>query len=335
MINIGIIGYGYWGPNLARNFHKNSQCILKYICDTNENNLRKAQSLYPKAQCTNDSEELFDDPNLDVIVISTPVSSHYALAKKALLKRKHVFITKPMVLTCREATELINIANQKDLIGFVDHTFLYTPSIKYIKKIIDSGEIGELTYFDSVRVNLGLFQHDVNVIWDLAPHDLSILNYIINEEPISLFCSGVSHTGSKLIDVGFMTLHFENKMIANFHLNWLSPVKIRRIIIGGTKKMILYDEMNVTEKIKIFDKGIELKKSHDIHELLINYRVGDMYSPSLSESEALEDETNDFIQQIVTNTKPIVNSLEDGKEIVKILELSDKSLDSGEKIFFD
>ena len=334
MYNIAVIGYGYWGPNIVRNFNKHSLCQVSYICDIDENNLSRARNDYAQIETINDPEIIFDDKNVDIVAIVTPVSSHYRLAKKTLLSGKHLFIEKPMVDNLENAIELIQIAKQNNLTGIVDHTFLYNSAIIKIKEIIDSGELGEILYFDSTRINLGNFQNDVDVIWDLAPHDLSILFYLIDQMPKHIMASGSDHLNNGLVDIAYLTLTYDNKMIANFHLNWLSPVKIRRIIIGGIKKMILFDDLKVTEKIKIYDKGIDIIKDQDqIHDLFINYRSGDVISPNISNSEALKIEIDEFINHIHCKSKSLLrNDIRNGKKVVEALEGAKKSLLSKERI---
>lgn len=334
MYKIGVIGFGYWGPNIVRNFITHPKCDLKYICDFGKQACSRAKSKYPNTNIINDPEIIFSDKDVDIVAIVTPVSTHYELAKKALLSGKHIFVEKPMVERLSEANDLIDIANKKKLIGVTDHTFLFTGAVMKIKEIIDSGEIGDITYFDSVRVNLGLFQHDVDVIWDLAPHDLSILFYLFDERPLSITANGVDHLDNSLVDVAYLTLNYKSKMIANFHVNWLSPVKVRKILIGGTKKMIVFDDMEPSEKIKIFDKGIDVKEPEEIYKLLVNYRSGDMLAPNISPTEALKLEIESFINQIETKTQSSKNDLVNGRNVVEILEVSSQSLKQSKKIIF-
>jgi len=324
--NVAIIGFGYWGPNIVRNFVNHPECVVKYICDLGEEARKRAFLHYPDIEIINEPDIIFSDKEVDIVAIVTPVSTHYSLAKKALEAGKHIFIEKPMVETVKQADDLVNIAKKNNLIGVVDHTFLFTGSIIKIKGIIDSGEIGEITYFDSVRVNLGLFQHDVNVIWDLAPHDLSILFHLTGEQPMAVTANGVDHLNNGLVDVAYLTLHYERKMIANFHVNWLSPVKVRKILIGGTKKMLVFDDMEPSEKIKIYDKGIDTEKPEEIYKLLVKYRSGDMRAPNISQTEALSIEINHYIDQIKSNSLHSLNDLKHGKQVVEILEASNKAL---------
>ena len=332
MKNIGIIGFGYWGPNIVRNFSNHSECEVRYICDLGKKARDRARASYPNIDVIDDPNIIFSDNDIDIVAIVTPVSTHYPLAKMALKAGKHIFLEKPMVGTLTQADDLIRIAKEKNVVGVVDHTFLFTGAVMKIKEIIDSGEIGDIIYFDSVRVNLGLFQNDVDVIWDLSPHDLSILFHITNIRPFAVTANGVDHLNNGLVDVAYLTLHYESDMIANFHVNWLSPVKVRRLLIGGTKKMIVYDDMEPSEKIKIYDKGINVTEPDKIHQLLIKYRVGDMLAPNISPTEALRLEVNDFINQINSNSKNSNNNLSHGRNIVEILEASNRSLKDKKRI---
>tara|TARA_B100000886_G_C20419022_1_gene490590 strand:+ start:1344 stop:2348 length:1005 start_codon:yes stop_codon:yes gene_type:complete len=332
MYKIGIIGFGYWGPNIVRNFSNHNECEIKYICDMDGKARKRAANQNPNIEITDDSDVIFSDDEIDIVAIVTPVSTHYPLAIKAFEAGKHIFLEKPMVETVAQANDLIQIAKEKNLIGVVDHTFLFTGAVMKIKEIIDSGEIGDITYFDSVRVNLGLFQHDVNVIWDLAPHDLSILFHISDERPVSVTANGVDHLNNGLADIAYLTLHYDRKMIANFHNNWLSPVKVRKILIGGTKKMIVFDDMESSEKIKIYDKGINVTEPEEIHELLVKYRSGDMWAPNFLTTEALYLEINNFVDQVKSNSLNSCNDLLYGRDVVEILEISNHSLKTNKRI---
>ena len=332
MYNVGVIGFGYWGPNIVRNFIQNKDCNVKYICDKNQNSLDRAKNLYPTINIISDSEEIFQDNKIDIVCIVTPVKNHFKLAKRALESGKHIFLEKPMVQSIEEADILIELAKNNSLVCAVDHTFLFTGSVEKIKDIIESGEIGDVLYFDSTRINLGLFQHDVNVIWDLAPHDLSILFHITNYKPTAITANGVDHLNSGLVDIAYLTLHYENNMIANFHVNWLSPVKIRRLIIGGSKKMLIYDDMEPSEKIKIYDKGIEIKKPEEIHKLLVNYRSGDIVVPKISSKEALKNEIESFIENIRCGENSFINDMQNGRKIIEVLEASNISIQNKKRV---
>jgi predicted dehydrogenase len=333
MYKVAIIGFGYWGPNIVRNFSNHPDCEVKYICDFSKDARNRAKMLYSDVDIIDNPNNIFSDESIDIVAIVTPVSTHYDLAIKTLNSGKHVFIEKPMVETVAQADDLIRISREKNLVGVVDHTFLFTGAVKKIKEIVDSGEIGDITYFDSVRVNLGLFQHDVNVIWDLAPHDLSILFHITEERPNAVTANGVDHLNNGLVDVAYLTLHYNINMIANFHVNWLSPVKVRKILIGGTKKMIVFDDMEPSEKIKIYDKGINVTEPEEIHQLLVKYRSGDMMAPNVSPTEALKLEVNDFIDQVKSNSMYSDNDLMHGRHVVEILEASKNSLKREGKVF--
>lgn len=328
MLNIGIIGYGYWGPNVARNFKKCSDANLVSISDLNQTRLKLAKNNYPNIKIYSDPRELIQSDDTQAIAIVTPVYTHFELAKAALEKGKHIFVEKPFASSAREAEELINIAKKNGLIIMVDHTFLFTGAVKKIREVIDSQELGSLFFYDSVRVNLGLFQHDVNVLWDLAPHDFSIMHYLIDKNPVAISALGTGHFGRGMEGVAYVAAHFDNGFIAHFHCNWLSPVKMRRTLISGNKKMLVWDDLLPDEKIKIYDRGIEFKNADGIHNLLVSYRSGDMYSPKISNTEALQQEAEYFVECIKSNTEPFNNG-EAGLKVVKMLEAADKSLKNG------
>ena len=333
MNRVAVVGFGYWGPNIVRNFYNHPNCEVKYICDLSADNLRRAQEIYSDIEVTSDFNKIINDNSINIVAIITPVSTHFKLAVRVLESKKHLFIEKPMVQSSKEADILIALAKHNNLVGVVDHTFLFTGSVKKIKDIIDSGEIGELVYFDSTRVNLGIFQHDIDVIWDLAPHDLSILFYISNKVPITVNANGVDILNNGLVDIAYLNLEYEHDMIANFHLNWFSPVKIRRIIIGGSKKMIVFDDMETTEKIKVYDSGINVKKNlEEIHNLQISYRSGDMFSPKVSPTEALKLEIDEFVDTVHGKSINNKNGLIEGKKIVSILEKAKISLENSSKV---
>ena len=324
-LRVGIVGLGYWGPNLLRNFSTESRTRVSALCDLDNNRMMKIGRQYPSANRFTDYESFLNE--VDAIAISTPVDTHYSLAKTALEAGKHCLIEKPMTATVTEAQELIDMAKERSLILAVDHTFLFTGAVRKIKEIIDSEELGAIWYYDSVRINLGLFQRDINVIWDLAPHDLSIMDYLIQKEASSLVCLGTSHVPSGLADVAYLNLEFGNGFVANFHVNWLSPVKIRSIIIGGSKKMLVYDDMNPSEKIRIYDKGIDLEhiSKEREYEALVHYRTGDMHAPAVSQTEALRLEVENFVSAILDNEKLVADG-EAGLRVVRLLAASDKSL---------
>lgn len=326
-IKLGVIGCGYWGPNLIRNFNDNYHTDVQYACDLNKERLQRIKIKYPHIKTTTDYRELLKNGNIHAIAIATPVLTHYKFAKESLEAGKHVLVEKPLAASVKEAEKLVNLALKKGLILFVDHTFIYTGAIKRIKKFVSSGDLGDMYYFDSVRVNLGLFQNDTNVIWDLAPHDFSIMDFLLKEKPVSVSASGSSHAIGGMQDMAYITIRFSGSMIAHFHVNWMSPVKIRRIILGGNKKMLLYDDMDPAEKIKIYDKGIELSKANrkSVYQSLIQYRIGDMFAPVVDSSEALQVEVAHFADCIRNNTKPLTDG-ESGLRIVRLLEAADRSL---------
>jgi predicted dehydrogenase len=326
MINVGVIGLGYWGPNIVRNFYSNPRTSVKLCCDLKKERLRFIKNIYPTINTTVDSYEVIKDPDLDLIAICTPVFTHFELAKSVLQAGKHVLIEKPMTATSNEAEELMNLAEQKGLQIFVDHTFLFTGAVSKIKSLISKNEIGNLYYFDSVRVNLGLFQHDVNVLWDLAPHDISIMYYLLEKDPVSVLATGASHFNN-LEDVAYLTVYYPDNLIAHIHVNWLSPVKIRQTLIAGQKKMIVWDDNEPIEKIKIYDKGVEVVKcDDDIYKMLIQYRTGDMYCPKLNTTEGLAVEAHNIVDCLLVNKSPLVDG-HAGYMVVKILEAAQQSLE--------
>lgn len=329
-ITVGVIGCGYWGPNLIRNFNENQHTALTHICDLNKEKVERLRLRYPHVAVTTDYRDLLKNRSLDAVAVATPVSSHYRIVREALEAGKHVLVEKPFTPTVREAERLVELAHKKGRVLLVDHTFIYTGAVRDIKRRIDAGELGDIYYFDSVRVNLGLFQHDVNVVWDLAPHDLSIMDYLVAEEPLSVVATGASHTPGGLEDVAYLTLKFRGDLIAHFHVNWMSPVKIRKVIIGGSKKMVVFDDLDPAEKVKIYDKGISLSKANEktVHQSLVQYRIGDMHAPAISNKEALGVEVEHFADCIRNSKAPLTGG-DAGLRVVRILEAADKSLKKG------
>lgn len=320
-MKVAVVGAGYWGPNLIRNFQMLDEVESVVACDLDEGRLAKMRKLFYGIETSTDYDEVIGRTDIDVVVIATPVSTHHEIAKKALLAGKHCFIEKPMTASVAEAEELIEIAGAKGLKLFVDHTFIYTGAVRKMKEIITSGRLGEIYYFDSVRINLGLFQHDVNVIWDLAPHDLSIMDYLLGQKARSVSAIGSCHVGNGLEDIAYLTLEFENNLIAHFHVNWLAPMKIRKTLIGGTRSMIVYDDTEASEKVKIYDKGIDVTTREGVYDTLVQYRTGDMLSPKLDQEEALAVGTRHFIDCILNDTKPLTDG-DAGLNVVRILEAS-------------
>lgn len=326
MFKIGLIGYGYWGPNLARNFNNNPDMELSAICDFSADRLKAASRLYPRVELRNQTEDLFKDADLDAVAIATPVSTHFHLAKQALLADKHVWLEKPMTETVEQAEELIELAKKKQKTLFVDHTFVYTGAVRKIKELLDRNELGDLLYYDSSRVNLGLFQQDVDVIWDLVPHDLSILDYLMPLKKYSVSATGLNFNGNGIIPKSFLTICMENNVVAHINVSWLSPVKIRQTLIGGTAKMVFYDDTHPDEKIRVYDKGVDIYETkEDLYQLNVQYRVGDMYAPKLEDHEALALETQHFADCVLNGSKPLTGG-EAGLEVVKVLTASTESL---------
>ena len=327
MINIGLIGYGYWGPNLARNFNNNPDMKLSAICDFSADRLEKAERLYHHVKLTKNINDLFRDTNLDAIAIATPVSTHFDLAHKALSNDKHVWVEKPVTEKVEQAKALIDLASKKNKVLFVDHTFIYTGAVRKIKQIIENGDLGDLIYYDSTRVNLGLFQQDVDVVWDLAAHDISIMNYLMPFKKLTVSATGSNYYGNGIVPKSLLTIYMENNVIGHINVSWVSPVKIRHTMIGGSSKMILYDDNNPSEKVKVYDKGVDLSETskEEFYHLKVQYRVGDMYAPKLEEIEALALGTEHFVDCINNDKKPITDGLA-GLEVVKVLVASKESL---------
>lgn len=326
MIRTGLIGYGYWGPNLARNFAEAPGTELVAVSDLDEKRLQLVSARYPAVTTTTDHQALFSDPEIDAVAIVTPVSTHFDLASQALAAGKHVFLEKPLTQTSEQGAELVAAAERAGLILHVDHTFVYSGAVRKIKAMVDAGELGDLYYFDSVRVNLGLIQADVNVIWDLAVHDLAILNYIFPFEPTAVSATGMEHVEGRPATIAYLTLFFETTAIAHIYVNWLSPLKIRRTLIGASRKMIVYDDLEPSEKIKVYDKGVTIGETKaSIYETMVSYRSGDMYSPHLDSSEALRTEVDHFARCIEDGEEQLTSGA-DGLRVVRILEAATESM---------
>jgi predicted dehydrogenase len=338
MVKIGVIGCGYWGPNIVRNFYKLKDCQVSAVVDLSDDRLNYIRGNFPKIKACTDHAELINDPDIDGVAIITPVASHFNLAKQALLAGKHVLLTKPMTASVAEAEKLVALAEKHQLTLMVDHTFIYSSPVLKIRELIDQGELGQIYYYDSVRVNLGLFQNDVNVLWDLAPHDFSILAYLIDKEPISVSAVGAKPINSgnyKHESVVYVTIRFADDTLAHVHVSWLSPVKIRRTLIGGSNKMVVYDHLDPDNQIKIFDKGVELRSMEEKYKALVQYRVGDMYAPKIDQTEALEVECQHFVDCIKNGTKPITDGY-DGLRVVQLLETAQRSMENnGEVIMLE
>jgi predicted dehydrogenase len=324
MMNIGVIGLGYWGPNLVRNFTAQPDVEKMLACDQRKDRLQYIKIRFPAVQLTANSDEVINGDS-DVIIIATPVFTHYQLAKQSLQAGKHIWVEKPFTATTSEAEELIELSEKKNLKIFVDHTFIYTGAVKKMKELVSKGELGKILYFDSERINLGLFQKDVNVIWDLAPHDISIMNYVLGDLKIESVCSnGIANFSGKE-NIAHLSIYFEDNCFAHFHVNWTSPVKIRRMIVGGNKKMLVFDDMENLEKIKVYDSGVEFKTPESIHEALVQYRIGDMFSPKITQTEALALGARECLDAIIEDRKPLTDGI-DGLKVVRILEASSESL---------
>jgi predicted dehydrogenase len=329
VLRVGVIGYGYWGPNIVRNFHGQERSRVIAVCDKSSKSLDRVRQSFPDVRTMSDCNELLTSPDIDAVAVVTPVWTHFELAKTALENGKHVFVEKPFTCTTAQAEELIELADRKKLKIMVDHTFLFTGAVRRIKEFIDNGTLGELYYYDSMRVNLGLFQHDVNVLWDLAPHDLSIMDYLIKEKPEAVVATGERHLNG-VADVAFMTLYYPNNMIGHINVNWLSPVKVRTTLIGGEKKMLVWNDLEADEKLKVYDKGVQMK-GDGVYDLLVSYRSGDMWAPKVEQVEALKMEAAYFVDCIMNDKTPFNDGVA-GLHVVRMLEAADQSLQQKGKI---
>jgi predicted dehydrogenase len=323
-VNFGVIGYGYWGPNIVRNLAGLEGSQVVAIAEISPAARLRAQKAYPGVKVTADVSDLISSTEVDAIAVVSPVWTHYELAKAALENGKHVFVEKPFTSTAAQGEELIELALKKNLTIMVDHTFLFTGAVTKIRELLDEGALGKLYYYDSTRVNLGLFQHDINVLWDLAPHDLSIMDYLIKSSPEAVVATGQSHVNSHE-DVAYMTLYFPANVIAHINVNWLSPVKVRTTLIGGEKRMLVWNDLEVDEKVKVYDKGVEVKNREGVYEMLVHYRMGDMWSPQVEQVEALRREMTYFVDCVSNGKKPFNDGCA-GLRIVKMLEAASKSL---------
>jgi predicted dehydrogenase len=326
MIGVGVIGYGYWGPNLVRNFVEIGSSQVVGVSDLRPERLAVVQARYPAIKTTTDPRELMTNPTIDAIVIATPVSTHFDLAWQALQANKHVLVEKPLAATSEQVLRLIEEAERRHRVLMVDHTFVYTGAVRKIRELVTSHSLGDIYYYDSVRVNLGLFQHDVNVIWDLAVHDLSIMDYVLASQPCAVSATGISHIPGQPENIAYLTLFFENNLIAHIHVNWLAPVKMRRTLIGGSQKMIVYDQLEPSEKVKVYDKGITVNNNPEsVYRMLIDYRAGDMWAPYVERTEALQTEARHFINCIVQDVPPLTDG-KAGLRVVRLLEAATHSM---------
>lgn len=327
MLRLGAIGYGYWGPNVVRNFATQPDCRVTMICDGDPGARARALNHYPAARVIADAREVVSSPEIDAVAIVTPVSTHHELARRALENGKHIFVEKPFTATSEQAEDLIALAERNNLVIMVDHTFLFTGAVRKMKELIDQGVLGQLYYYDSTRVNLGLFQHDVNVIWDLAPHDLAIMDHLIGLEPECVMATGQAHLNG-LEDIAYITLYFPHRITAHINVNWLSPVKVRTTLLGGERKMLVWNDLEPAEKIKVYDKGVELGTKEGIYNLLVSYRSGDIWAPRVEQTEALQQEARYFLDCVDSGQRPF-NDGRAGLRVVRILEAAQKSLKRG------
>ena len=326
MVGVSVIGYGYWGPNLVRNFVECPDTQVVSVADMRADRLGLVQRRHPSVGITSDYRDLLKDNRTDAVAISTPVSTHYRLALEALQAGKHVLVEKPMTTTSEEALELIEEAERRKLVLMVDHTFVYTGAVRKIRELIQKGSIGKIFYYDSTRINLGLFQHDVDVIWDLAVHDLSIMEYILEDVPTAVSATGLGHIAGATENIAYVTVFYDSPLIAHLNVNWLSPLKVRKTLIGGSKQMIVYDDIENSEKIRVYDKGVVVKNGPEsLYRLLVSYRSGDMYAPQIDVTEALRTEAQHFAQCILHQQTPITDG-HAGLRVVSVLEAATLSM---------
>lgn len=326
-VRVGIVGYGYWGPNLVRNFAESPATEVVAVSDMSDQRLGEALVRHPGIAVTTDCEDIFSDPDIDAVAIATPVSTHYPLGLAALQAGKHLLMSKPLADKASHCLRLINEARARDLVLMVDHTFVYTGAVRKIKQLVDEGNLGSLYYYDSVRVNLGLFQHDVNVLWDLAVHDLAIMEHVLGARPCAVAATGAAHVPGQLANMAYLTCFFSGNLIAHHHVNWLAPVKVRRTLIGGDRQMIVYDDLEPSEKVKVYDKGVTVRSGIErVYESMVGYRTGDMWAPQVSLTEALKVETQHFADCIRKGLRPISDG-ESGLRVVRTLEAAVQSLD--------
>jgi predicted dehydrogenase len=323
-LKFGVIGYGYWGPNVVRNFYNAPNATVTAVADLSPKSLDRVRSVYPSMKVTTNVDEILTDPGIDAVCIVTPISQHFPLAKKALENGKHVFVEKPFTASVAEAEELIELAECKNLTIMVDHTFLFTGAVRKIRELIDNGTLGRLYYYDSTRVNLGIFQHDANVVWDLAPHDLSIIDYLIPDSPEAAVATGEKHVNGEE-DMAFITMYFPGKVIAHLNINWLSPVKVRTTLIGGEKRMLVWNDLEADEKIRVYDKGIERSGGSAPYDVRVIYRTGDLWVPRVEQVEALSLEARYFVECIYNNETPF-NDGHSGLRVVQMIEAINQSM---------
>jgi predicted dehydrogenase len=336
MVKVGVVGYGYWGPNLVRNFSESDGVQVSHVADLDASRLAVVRTRYPAAATTADVGEVLRSADVDAVAIATPVATHFDLAMEALKAGKHVLIEKPMAETSEKCLQLIDEAARRKKVLMVDHTFPYTGAVRKIRELIQAGELGDIYYYDSVRINLGLFQHDVSVIWDLAVHDLSIIDFLLPQKPVAVSATGISHVKGQPENVAYLTLYFNSSTIAHIHVNWLAPVKLRTTLIGGSKRMIVYDDLEASEKVKVYDKGVSIETHPDnIYQMKVGYRTGDMWAPKIDVSEALRTLVAHFIDCIETGEAPITSG-ESGCRVVRLMEAATDSIARrGEQVRLD
>jgi predicted dehydrogenase len=336
MINVGVIGYGYWGPNLVRNFSAVDRCRVVAVADRQASRLQQVERRYPGVRVTTHARELIEAPDVDAVVIATPVSSHFELASAALNAGKHVLVEKPLTSTTDDARRLIDLAATRQRILMVDHTFVYTSAVRRIRDLVGNRDLGDLYYYDSVRINLGLFQHDVDVIWDLAVHDLAIMDYVLGRTPSAVSATGLAHVPGSPANIAYLTMFFDERLIGHVHVNWLAPVKVRRTLIGGSRRMVVFDDLEASEKVKVYDKGISVNASpENVYQMMVGYRAGDMWAPQLAVTEALHTEVLHFLECVEQQRTPITDG-EAGLRVVRVLEAGTASMrDQGRLVTID
>jgi predicted dehydrogenase len=332
VVRVAVVGYGHWGPNIVRNLHGIEACQVAAVCDRSPAALRRVSRVYPHVHLTTDFAEVLAAPDIDAVAVVTPAWTHFELAKAALENGKHVFIEKPVTSTSAQAEELIELAERKNLKIMVDHTFLFCGAVRKIRELVDAGTLGSLYYFDSTRVNLGLFQHDISVIWDLAPHDFSIMDHVIQEKPEAVVATGARHVNG-VADLAFITVYFPNDVVAHLNLSWLSPVKVRTTLIGGKEKMLVWNDLEPDEKIRVYDKGVHITNGHSAVDALVSYRSGDVWAPKIQQTEALKLELEYFADCILSDREP-TNDGAAGLRVVRLLEAADQSLKERGKVVY-
>jgi predicted dehydrogenase len=325
LIHVAVLGCGYWGPNLLRNFAENDTYRVVACADVDATRLERLRPRYPDVCFSTEYDRLLHDPTIDAVAIATPAATHYPLAREALCNGKHVLVEKPLATTVADAEHLIALAARQRCTLMVDHTFVYTGAVRKIHELVVGDELGKIYYLDSVRINLGLFRHDVNVLWDLAPHDLSIMERLVHERPVAVSATGQAHLRPPVLDVAYLAVHFASDMVAHFHCNWLAPVKIRRIIIGGSKRLLVYDDAEQSEKVKVYDRGIDVSTTDEVYNMLVQYRSGDMFAPKLETREALAVVAEHFAECILTGRRPLTDGAS-GLAIVRVLEAAERSV---------